>query len=64
MRLKVKPGLTGLAKLANLTESKKEDKKRKLFWDLKYVYNYSLEQDFKILVKSVKQRFFDKTVFN
>lgn len=64
LRLKVKPGLTGLAKLANLTESKKEDKKRKLFWDLKYVYNYSLEQDFKILVKSVKQRFFDKAVFN
>ena len=64
MRLKVKPGLTGLAKLANLTESKKEDKKRKLFWDLKYVYNYSLEQDFKILVKSVKQHFFDKAVFN
>ena len=64
MRLKVKPGLTGLAKLANLTESKKEDKKRKLFWDLKYVYNYSLEQDVKILVKSVKQRFFDKAVFD
>ena len=64
MRLLVKPGLVGLAMLADLTESKKEDKKRKLFWDLKYVYNYSLEQDFKILVKSVKQRFFDKAVLN
>lgn len=64
MRLKVKPGLTGLAKLENLTASRKEGKKRKLFWDLKYVYNYSLEQDFKILAKSVKQRFFDKAVFD
>ncbi len=64
LRLKVKPGLVGLAKLESLTLSKPEDKKRKLFWDLKYVYNYSLEQDFKILVKSVKQRFFDKAVFN
>ncbi len=56
MRLKVKPGLTGLAKL-EYKNGKKEDKKRKLFWDLKYVYNFSLEQDFKILAKSLRQRF-------
>lgn len=64
MRLLVKPGLVGLAKLESLTVSKAEDKKRKLFWDLKYVYNFSLEQDFQILVKSVKQRFSNKAVFN
>lgn len=56
LRLKVKPGLTGLAKLAN-GNGQKEDKRKKFFWDLKYVYNFSLEQDLKILAKSLKQRF-------
>ncbi len=56
LRLKVKPGLTGLAKLAN-GKSQKEDKRRKLFWDLKYVYNFSLEQDLKILAQSLRKRF-------
>ena len=50
-RLRVKAGLTGLAQVEGKYNTSFEDKLR---YDLLYIYNYSLFQDFLIILQTVK----------
>ncbi|MBP3435498.1 MAG: sugar transferase [Clostridia bacterium] len=49
-RLKVKPGLTGLAQINGGYDLPPEEK---ILWDVKYIKNRSLWNDFKIMCKTV-----------
>lgn len=49
-RLKVKPGLTGLAQVNGGYDLKPEEK---IVWDIEYIKSRSLWLDFKILIKTV-----------
>jgi exopolysaccharide biosynthesis polyprenyl glycosylphosphotransferase len=50
-RLRVKPGVTGLAQVSGFYETTAENK---LKFDLAYIYNYSVVLDLKILLETVK----------
>ena len=50
-RLKVKPGLTGLAQVNGGYDLKPEEK---ILWDVEYIKNRGLLMDLKILFKTVK----------
>lgn len=52
-RLDVKPGLTGLAQIENGYDSSIESVNEKVRFDLLYIRNWSLWNDFKIMVKTV-----------
>lgn len=52
-RLQVKPGLTGLAQVEIGYDTSIESVRRKTDFDLKYIKNWSLWQDVKILLKTV-----------
>ena len=49
-RLKVKPGLTGLAQVNGGYDLKPEEK---IVWDIEYIKHRGLLMDLKILVKTV-----------
>jgi len=51
-RLRVKPGITGLAQLTTLDEITEEEIERKLLLDLRYVSNLRFFSDLKILLKT------------
>lgn len=53
MRLLVKPGITGLAQVENGYTSSIDEMKHKLFYDLKYIAEFSLWQELRILFKTV-----------
>jgi lipopolysaccharide/colanic/teichoic acid biosynthesis glycosyltransferase len=53
MRLFVKPGITGLAQVENGYTSSIDEMKHKLFYDLKYIAEFSLWQEIRILFKTV-----------
>jgi lipopolysaccharide/colanic/teichoic acid biosynthesis glycosyltransferase len=50
-RLAVKPGITGLAQVMAKYNTSVEDKLR---FDLMYIKNYSLDQDIKILLHTIR----------
>lgn len=50
-RLKVKPGLTGLAQVNGGYDITPEEK---LMWDIEYINNRSILLDFKIIIKTIK----------
>ena len=52
-RLQVKPGITGLAQVENGYDSSVTSVVRKVHYDLKYIQNWSLWSDVKILLKTV-----------
>lgn len=52
-RLKVKPGLTGLAQIESGYDSDIESVTRKVNLDLKYINNWSLWYDIKIMLKTI-----------
>ncbi len=52
-RLKVKPGLTGLAQVDHKYDTLLKDVKKKLEYDLIYINNISLLLDFKVLFKTI-----------
>jgi lipopolysaccharide/colanic/teichoic acid biosynthesis glycosyltransferase len=52
-RLKVKPGLTGLAQISHRYDTSFDDVKTKLEYDLLYINKISLPLDLKILLKTV-----------
>jgi len=52
-RLKVKPGLTGLAQVSHTYDISVEDVRRKVEYDLLYINKISLPLDLKILLKTV-----------
>jgi lipopolysaccharide/colanic/teichoic acid biosynthesis glycosyltransferase len=52
-RLKVKPGITGLAQVKNGYDSSFEDVKLKVNHDLNYIQEWSIVEDFRILLKTV-----------
>jgi lipopolysaccharide/colanic/teichoic acid biosynthesis glycosyltransferase len=52
-RLKVKPGITGLAQVENGYDSSFEDVKVKINHDLNYIREWSLVEDIRILLKTV-----------
>jgi len=54
LRLVVKPGITGLAQVKGGYDFSEETVTRKLGYDLKYIKNWSLWLDLKILFKTVK----------
>jgi lipopolysaccharide/colanic/teichoic acid biosynthesis glycosyltransferase len=53
LRLRVKPGITGLAQVENGYTETVEEMTGKLYYDLKYISRLSLLQEFKILYKTV-----------
>lgn len=53
MRLLVKPGITGLAQVENGYTSSIDEMRNKLFYDLKYIAEFSLWQEIRILFKTV-----------
>ncbi len=53
LRLKVKPGITGLAQVEDGYASTVEEMTGKLYYDLKYISRLSLVQEFKILFKTI-----------
>ena len=53
MRLLVKPGITGLAQVENGYTSSIDEMKHKLFYDLKYINEFSIWQEIRILCKTV-----------
>lgn len=53
MRLLVKPGITGLAQVENGYTSSIDEMKHKLFYDLKYINEFSIWQEIRILFKTV-----------
>lgn len=57
MRHTAKPGLSGLAQVNGRNAIKWEDK---LTWDLKYIQNVSLLEDFSIILKTVKTAFINQ----
>jgi lipopolysaccharide/colanic/teichoic acid biosynthesis glycosyltransferase len=52
-RLKVKPGITGLAQVKNGYDSSFEDVKLKVNHDLNYIQGWSIVEDIRILLKTV-----------
>jgi lipopolysaccharide/colanic/teichoic acid biosynthesis glycosyltransferase len=52
-RLKVKPGITGLAQVESGYDSSVASVARKVRYDLEYIQNWSFLQDLKILMKTV-----------
>lgn len=52
MRLMVKPGITGLAQVEDGYTTSVDEMQGKLFYDLKYIANFSLAQEIKILLKT------------
>jgi lipopolysaccharide/colanic/teichoic acid biosynthesis glycosyltransferase len=52
-RLKVKPGITGLAQVENGYDASVDDVKLKVRHDLNYISEWSLGKDFVILLKTV-----------
>jgi lipopolysaccharide/colanic/teichoic acid biosynthesis glycosyltransferase len=52
-RLKVKPGITGLAQVENGYDSSFEDVKLKVNHDLNYIQGWSIVEDIRILLKTV-----------
>jgi len=52
-RLKVKPGITGLAQVKNGYDSSVEDVKLKVYHDLNYIREWSIVKDFTILLKTI-----------
>lgn len=53
LRLRVKPGITGLAQVENGYADSIETMRNKLFYDLKYISNLSFIQEISILFKTV-----------
>jgi lipopolysaccharide/colanic/teichoic acid biosynthesis glycosyltransferase len=53
LRLRVKPGITGLAQVENGYANTVDEMADKLFFDLKYISEFSLLQEVKILFKTV-----------
>jgi lipopolysaccharide/colanic/teichoic acid biosynthesis glycosyltransferase len=53
LRLKVKPGITGLAQVEDGYTETVEEMTGKLYYDLKYISSLSLFQEFKILFKTI-----------
>lgn len=53
LRLKVRPGITGLAQVEDGYTDTVEKMKNKLYYDLKYISQLSTMQEIKILVKTV-----------
>ncbi|HEQ98901.1 MAG TPA: sugar transferase [candidate division Zixibacteria bacterium] len=53
LRMKVKPGITGLAQVENGYDSSVDTVKSKIAYDLCYIRDWSLWQDIKILLKTV-----------
>lgn len=53
MRLLVKPGITGLAQVENGYTSSIDEMKHKLYYDLKYIADFSVWQELRILFKTV-----------
>ncbi len=53
MRLLVKPGITGLAQVENGYTSSIDEMGHKLFYDLKYIAEFSIWQEIRILFKTV-----------
>ncbi|MEW6042447.1 MAG: sugar transferase, partial [Elusimicrobiota bacterium] len=51
-RLKMVPGLTGLAQVKHKYDETFDDVKEKVFYDLYYFENMSLILDFKILLRT------------
>jgi len=52
-RLKVKPGLTGLAQVEHKYDENIEDVNKKIDYDLKYIREWNLIKDIKIIFKTV-----------
>jgi lipopolysaccharide/colanic/teichoic acid biosynthesis glycosyltransferase len=52
-RLEVKPGLTGLAQIENGYDSSVASVVRKVHYDLQYIQDWSIWQDFKIICRTV-----------
>ncbi|UCF05317.1 MAG: sugar transferase [bacterium] len=53
LRLMVKPGITGLAQVESGYTQTIDKMREKLFYDLRYIVNLSIIQEFKILLKTV-----------
>jgi len=52
-RFQVKPGITGLAQVEHKYDECIEDVSKKISYDLKYIRNWTLFQDIKIIMKTV-----------
>ena len=52
-RLNVPPGITGLAQVEHRYDASEDDVRQKLEYDLAYIRRASLEEDLRILVKTV-----------
>lgn len=52
-RLKVKPGITGLAQVENGYDSSIDDVKLKVYHDLNYIREWSILKDFVIMLKTI-----------
>jgi exopolysaccharide biosynthesis polyprenyl glycosylphosphotransferase len=63
-RLKVRPGVTGWAQVKHKYDENVEDVKEKLRYDLFYIENMSLSNDFKILFRTVFVVLFGQGHFN
>jgi exopolysaccharide biosynthesis polyprenyl glycosylphosphotransferase len=63
-RLKVRPGVTGWAQVKHKYDENVEDVKEKLRYDLFYIENMSLSNDFKILFRTVFIVLFGQGHFN
>ncbi|MBU1115955.1 MAG: sugar transferase [Bacteroidetes bacterium] len=63
-RLKVRPGVTGWAQVKHKYDENVEDVKEKLRYDLFYIENMSLSNDFKILLRTVFVVLFGQGHFN
>ena len=63
-RLKVRPGITGWAQVKHKYDENVEDVKEKLRYDLFYIENMSLSNDFKILFRTVFVVLFGQGHFN
>ncbi len=63
-RLKVRPGVTGWAQVKHKYDENVEDVKEKLRYDLFYIENMSLSNDFKILFRTIFVVLFGQGHFN
>ncbi len=52
-RFIVKPGITGLAQVEHKYDESLEDVSKKVIYDLRYIRNWTIFQDFKIIFKTV-----------
>ena len=50
LRLKIKPGITGLAQVQGRLDLSLQER---LYWDIEYVENYNIVLDFKILFQTI-----------